>query len=143
MATRAVVLKGEFCKVTIGTYKLLGAGTYSISGFTRNTEDVSEFGDDIDVYEFVTANGGTISISDVLYDPTDTTGQVLLDSACLNYSKFGSGGICFFVNSTSFRTVASGGHLLVTKSHAVEMARNGLGKCSFEAQVSGGAMVLV
>lgn len=139
----ATVLNGKFMKVTIGTYKVLGAGVYSISGLARKTLDSSEYGDDIDKYEFGTADGGTISVNNVLYDPTDTTGQNLLDSACLNYSKFGSGDLRFYVNSTSYRTVASGGHVLITKSHALESDRNGLGKCSFEGKVSGGAMVLV
>ena len=130
-------------KVTIGTYKVLGAGKYSISGLSRKTIESSEFGDDIDKFEFGTADGGTISIADCLYDPTDTTGQNLLDSACLNYSAFGSGDLRFYVNSTSYRTVASGGYILITKSHALESDRNGLGKCSFEGKVTGGAMVLV
>jgi len=143
MATRATVLSGVFHKVTVGTYSVLGASKYTISGLSRSVVDKSEYGDDINVYEFLTADGGTITISDVLYDPSDTTGQALLDSACLNYSKFGSGGLRFYVSSSGYRTVASGGHILVTKSHAVESDRNGLAKCSFEFQVSGGAMVLV
>lgn len=143
MATRAAVLKGEFMQVTVGTYKLLGAGVYSLSGLARKTLDASEFGDDIDVFEFGTADGGTISVNNVMYDPTDSTGQALLDSACLNVSKFGSGGLRFYVSSSSYRTVASGGNMLVTKAYALESDRNGLGRCSFEAKVSGGAMVLV
>ena len=143
MSKRAKVLKGEFMKVTVGTNKVLGAGRYSLSGFARRTQDVSEFGDDVDVFEFVAADGGTISISDALYDPTDTTGQALLDSAALNASKFGSGDLRFYVNSTSYRTVASGGHILITGACKLDSERNGLGKCSFEGKVSGGAMVLV
>ncbi|MCK9597709.1 MAG: hypothetical protein M0R06_01635 [Sphaerochaeta sp.] len=143
MADRATVLHGQFQKVTIGTYKVLGAGVFSLSGLSRKTHDVSEFGDDIDVFEFGTADGGTISVNNVLYDPTDTTGQALLDSACLNKSKFTSGDLRFWVNSTSYRTVASGGHILITKSHSLEGDRNGLGRCSFDGKVSGGAMVLV
>lgn len=139
----ATVLKGQFMKVTIGTYKVLGAGVYSLSGFTRKTNEVSEFGDDIDVFEFGTADGGTISVNNVLYDPTDSTGQALLDSACLNASKFTSGDLRFYVNSTSYRTVQSGGNILIVKSHALESDRNGLGRCSFEGKVSGGAMVLL
>uniref|UniRef100_A0A6H1ZCT9 Uncharacterized protein n=1 Tax=viral metagenome TaxID=1070528 RepID=A0A6H1ZCT9_9ZZZZ len=137
------VLRGRFHKITVGTYALLGASKYSISGLARATLEASEYGDDVDKFEFGTANGGTITISDMLYDPLDSTGQALIDSACLNASKFGSGGLCFYVNTTSYKTVASGGHMLVTKSHVVESERNGLAKCSFEVQVSGAAMVLV
>lgn len=139
----ATVLNGKFHKVTIGTYTVLGAGVYTISGLNRRTLDSSEYGDDIDKFEFSTADGGTISVNNVLYDPTDSTGQALLDSACLNASKFGSGDLRFYVNTTSYRTVASGGNILITKSHAVDSDRNALARCSFEGQVSGGAMVLV
>jgi hypothetical protein len=141
--TRAAVLKGQFMKITVGTNKVLGAAKYSLSGFTRKTQAVSEYGDDIDVFDFLTADGGTISITDALYDPTDSTGQALLDSAALNASKFTSGDLRFYVNSTSYRTVASGGHMLVTMGSRLDSDRNGLGRCGFEAKVSGGAMVLV
>jgi hypothetical protein len=143
MPTRATVLKGEFMKVTIGATKVLGVAKYSISGLARRTHETSEFGDDIDVFEFATADGGTISLTDVLYDPTDTTGQVLLDSACLNYSKFGSGDLRFYVNSTSYRTVQSGGSMLVILAYKLDADRSGLGRCGFDVKVSGGAMVLV
>jgi len=44
-ADRAVTLTGMFQKVTLGpTSKILGAGTYSISGVTRTLQDASEFG---------------------------------------------------------------------------------------------------
>ena len=143
MATRATVLSGIFKKVTVGTYKVLGAGKYAVSGLSRKTLDASEFGDDIDVFEFGTADGGTISITDALYDPTDATGQSLLDSACLNKSKFASGDIRFYINSTSYRTVATGGNILMTQGYKLDADRNGLGKSGWEGKVSGGAMVLV
>ena len=139
----ATVLKGIYQKVTVGTYPLLGAGECSFSGLTRETLDAGEFTDDVTKWEFGVLDGGTITVNNVLYDPTDSTGQALLDSACLNASKFGSGGLRFYVNSTSYRTVASGGYILVTKAGSLEMQRNGLARCSFEAKVSGGTMVLV
>lgn len=139
----ATVLKGIFHKITVGTFTLLGASKYSISGLNRTTIDASEYGTGIDIFEFGSADGGTITISDVMYDPTDTTGQKLIDSACNNASKFGSGGLCFYVNSTSYKTVASGGFMLVTKAEVLESERNGLAKTSFEVKVSGAAMVLV
>lgn len=139
----ATVLKGIFQKVTVGTHPLLGAGEFSLSGMTREMLDAGEFTDDVTKYEFGVLDGGTITINNVLYDPTDTTGQNLIYSACLNASKFGSGGLRFYVNSTSYRTVASGGHMLVSKAGALESQRNGLARASFEIKVSGGAMVLV
>lgn len=144
MGERAAVLKGDIMKVTIGTTKVLGAGRYELSGATRKTIEASEFGDDFDVFEFGTADGGTISLTEVLMDPTDSTGQALLDSALLNASKFGSGGLCFYVNSTSYMTVQSGGNILITSGPGkVSVDRNGLARTAWEGKVSGGAMVLV
>ena len=72
MADRATTLSGAFSKVTLGaTSKILGAGKYSISGATRKTVDVSEFGVDVDIFEFASADGGTISLTDVAFDPTN------------------------------------------------------------------------
>lgn len=139
----ATVLKGIFQRVTVGTYPLLGAGEYSLSGFTRETLDAGEFQDDVTKYEFGVMDGGTITINNVLYDPTDSTGQAILDSACLNASKFGSGDLRFWVNSTSYKTIASGGHILITKTGGVDAQRNGLARTSFEGKISGGRMVLV
>ena len=130
-------------KVTVGANTVLGAGKYSISGSTRATHDTSEFGDDVDTFEFGTADGGTLTISDCLYDPGDTTGQVLLESAMNNVSKWTSGGIRFYINTTSYRTVATGGYILITKAYAMEAERNGMGRASYEFKVSGRHMVLV
>ncbi len=55
---RATTLSGCFQKVTLGaTSKILGCGKYSISGITRKTVDASEFGVDVDIFEFATADG--------------------------------------------------------------------------------------
>jgi hypothetical protein len=133
-------------KVTYGTTKVLGAGKFSISGLTRKTLDSSEFGTDIDTFEFGTADGGTISITDCLYDPTDTTGQAMLDALVDNGLKnYGgnaasSSGLRFYINSTSFMRVGTSGHILLTSARRLEADRNGLAKCSFEGKVSGAAM---
>lgn len=142
----AAVLNGKFQKVTYGTTKILGAGRFSISGMTRKTIETSEFGDDIDTFEFGTADGGTISITDVLYDPTDTTGQNMLDALVSTPLKSLGGnltsGLRFYVNSTSYWQVGTSGQILLTGAKRLEADRNGLAKCSFEGKVSGAAMVM-
>lgn len=142
----AAVLNGKFMKVTYGTTKILGAGKFSLSGLTRKTLEASEFGDDIDVFEFGTADGGTISITDCLYDPADATGQAMLDALVSTPVKSLGGnltsGLRFYINSTSYRQVGTSGHILLTNSHKLDADRNGLAKCSFEGKVSGAAMVL-
>ena len=142
----ATVLNGKFSKVTYGTTKILGAGRFSLSGLTRKTIEASEFGDDIDIFEFSTADGGTISITDVLYDPTDSTGQALVDALIAGSLKsLGNNltsGLRFYINSTSYRQVGTSGHILITGGYKLDIDRNGLAKCGFEGKVSGAPMIL-
>ena len=145
MADRATTLSGSFQKVTLGpTSKVLGAGTYEISGVTRKTVDVSEFGVDIDIFEFGSADGGTISIPNVSYDPTDPV-QNAFRLACENGVKLYPGttsGIRFWVNSTSWQTIGTSGTILMTNAGKVSADRNGSAKTDFSGKVSGAFMYL-
>jgi len=142
----ATVLNGKFSKVTYGTTKILGAGMFSLSGLTRKTIESSEFGDDIDVFEFSTADGGTITITNCLYDPTDATGQAMVDALVAGGLKsLGNNltsGLRFYVNSTSYRQVGTSGHILITGGYKLDVDRNGLARCGWEGKVSGAPMVL-
>lgn len=146
MADRATTLSGSFQKVTLGaTSKILGAGKYSISGMTRKTVDASEFGVDIDIFEFGSADGGTISLSDVAYDPTCPE-QKTLQNCVANGTKLinsVTSGIRFWINSTSYLTIGTSGNILMTSAGKVEADRNGMAKTSFEGKVSGAFMYLV
>lgn len=146
MADRATTLSGSFQKVTLGaTSKILGAGKYSISGMTRKTVDASEFGVDIDIFEFGSADGGTISLSDVAYDPTCPE-QTTLQNCVANGTKLinsVTSGIRFWINSTSYLTIGTSGNILMTSAGKVEADRNGMAKTSFEGKVSGAFMYLV
>ena len=146
MADRAVTLSGSFQKVTLGaTSKICGAGKYSISGITRTTVDVSEFGVDINIYEFGAADAGTISLTDVAYDPTCAEQNWLL-AAVQNGTKMAPGvtsGIRFWINSTSWLGIATSGYILLTSAGKVEADRNGVAKTSFEGKISGGFMYLI
>jgi len=146
MADRATTLSGRFQKVTLGsTSKVLGAGVYSITGVTRRTVDASEFGVDCDIFEFASADGGTISLTNVAYDPTNPEQQTL--QGCVqNATKLinsVTSGIRFWINSTSYLTIGTSGHILMTKAGGVEADRNGMARTSFEGQVSGAFMYLI
>ena len=146
MADRAVTLSGRFQKVTLGgaASKVLGAGTYTLSGVTRTVVDASEFGVDVNIYEFGAADGGTIMLSDVNLDPTDPA-QETLRGCVQNATKLinsSTSGIRFWINSTSFYTIGTSGHILMTRGGEVRADRNGLAKTSFEGQVSGAYMYL-
>ncbi|OPX99512.1 MAG: hypothetical protein A4E60_02752 [Syntrophorhabdus sp. PtaB.Bin047] len=146
MGDRAVTLSGAFQKVTLGaTSKILGAGNYTITGATRKIVECGEFGVDIDVYDFASANGGTISLTDVSYDPTDPQ-QLTLENCVKNATKLifsATSGIRFWINSTSYLQIGTSGTILMTKAGEVKTDRNGIAKTSFEGQVSGAFMYLV
>lgn len=146
MADRATTLSGSFQKVTLGaTSKVLGAGKYSITGAVRKTVDASEFGVDIDIFEFGSADGGTISLTDVSYDPTNPE-QNTLKSCVENGTKLinsVTSGPRFWINSTSYITIGTSGHILMTSAGAVEADRSGMAKTNFEGKVSGAFMYIV
>lgn len=141
MADRATVLSGRFQKVTLGpTTKILGAGTYTLSGMTRRTVDASEFGVDVDIFEFDSVDGGTISLGNCLYDPTDTAQNTLrtaVETAVKLGPSLNTSGIRFWVNANSYWTIGTSGHILMTQAGKVEADRSGLARTSFEGQVSG------
>lgn len=146
MADRATTLSGAFQKVTLGaTSKILGAGTYTLSGITRTVVDASEFGVDCNTYEFGSADGGTITLSDVNYDPTNPEQQTLQNCVQDKTKLINSttSGIRFWLNSTSYLTIGTSGHILMTKAGGVKADRNGLAKTDFEGQVSGAFMYII
>jgi len=146
MADRATTLSGMWQKVTLGaTSKVLGVSKYEISGVTRRTVDVSEFGVEVDVFEFGGADGGTITLSDVAYDPTDPQQETFVNN-CKNGVKFinsVTSGPRFWINSTSYQTIGTSGTLLMTSAGQVSADRNGSAKTKFDIKVSGGFMYLI
>lgn len=146
MADRATTLSGAFQKVTLGaTSKILGAGKYTITGATRRVVDVSEFLVDVDIFEFGSANGGTISLTDVAYDPTNPEQQTLQTCVQTAVKLINSvtSGIRFWINSTSYLTIGTSGHILMTAAGRVDTDRNGVAKTNFEGQVSGAFMYII
>jgi len=133
---------GKIASVKLGTYSVSGMGTWTLSGYTREVLDDTEFGDDIKTFVFGIGTAGTLSFAG-LYDPTDSTGQTLLNSACINASTFTGGDLKFYIDNTSYYTNDTGSNILLTKCDAITMEKSGLGQCSFEATISGGAMVLI
>jgi len=146
MADRAAALSGAFMKVTLGaSSKILGAGKFSLSGVTRKTVDISEFGVDMDIFEFASADGGTISLTDVTLDITDPQ-QTTMNNCVLNKTKLinsTTSGPRFWIDSSSYYTIGTSGQILMTSAGKVDADRNGVAKTSFEGKVSGAAMYLV
>jgi hypothetical protein len=145
-ADRATPLYGAFQKITLGaTSKVLGAGKFSLSGNTRKTVDIGEFGVDFDIFGFGSIDGGTISISDATLDITDPM-QTVLNDCVLNQTPLinsTTSGPRFWINSSSYYTIGTSGQIMMTSGGKVEADRNGVAKTSYEGKISGAAMYLV
>jgi len=133
---------GKTASVKLGTYSISELGTWTLSGFTREALDTTEFGDDIKTFTFGVGTSGTLSFAGN-YDAGDSTGQDLINSACKNASVFTGGDLKLYIDNTSYYTVDTGGEILITKSDATTMDKSGLGQVSFEGTISGGAIVLI
>lgn len=145
MSDRATTLSGSFQKITLGaTTKLLGAGKYEISGVTRKTVDCSEFGVDIDIFEFASADGGTITLSDVSYDPTDAMQNYIRTcvETSIKMTNGATSGMRLWINASSYLRVGTSGHILWTAAGKVSADRNGMAKTDFTGKVSGAFMYL-
>jgi hypothetical protein len=127
---------GKLASVKYTGVNVAGMGTWNLSGFSRETLEDTEFGDDVKTFVFGPGDGGTIDFSG-LYDPTDSTGQAALDALIIAGTVISNTTLRFYVDAASYWTISSGGSILITKGKAVSMDKSGLGQVSFSAKVSG------
>ena len=138
MATKS----GRIASVRLGTYKVAGLGTWNYGGFSREVIEEDSWNLDIKKKHFGVGDAGELTFSG-LYDSADTTGQDLLNSACLNSSAFTGGNLRFYIDNTSYWTVNTGSTMLVTKCQSITMEKSAMGTTDFTAVPSGGKMVLI
>ena len=138
MATKS----GRLASVRIGTYRVAGQGTWTLSGFTREVIEEDSWDLDIKKKHFGVGDAGEITFSG-LFSDADTTGQDLLNSACLNSSLFTGGDVKFYVGNSSYWTVDTGHNILITKCESITMEKSAMGTVDFSAVVSGGSMVYI
>ena len=104
--------KGIDCKVTLGANKIIGLGTWEITGGAVEQITVDEFGSTYQDVELGLFTGGTFSFSG-LYKKDQTTGQDLIRHAFHLQSNLTS--LQFYVDSVSYymanTTTAAGGGL--------------------------------
>ena len=139
--TRAATKNGTLAGVMVGVNMLLGANEYSASGSVRKTIEASEFGVDVDGFDYGSLDAGTMTIPNVLSDPTSLA-QAALDAAITAATKFGPDDIKFMRDATSYWTIGTGGHFLITKSGGRGLGRNKLETCSYEFKIEGAELVL-
>jgi hypothetical protein len=90
---------GRDCKVTLGSHKIVGLGTWSMDGISADTIESTEFGEYWKKFEFGLNDGGNVTFSG-FYDPADSTGQIALQAANLNKSDITN--IRLYVDQTSY-----------------------------------------
>ena len=133
--------KGKNCKVSIGSDKVVGIGTWSISGMTSDMLEDTEFGDAWKTFQFGLKDGGTIAFEG-LYDPDDATGQDVLRSALENDDDITT--LRLYVDNTSYwtpKTTSPTSKINVT-AWDIKADKSGLMAATFSCKISG-AMELI
>lgn len=131
-------ISGKNAKVMYGSNVIAGQVEWSMSGFMQSTVETTAFGDTVKTYIAADASDpGTISFNGN-YDPTDSSGQLALEAVLAAGS--GLTNLYLYANTNTFWRVSSGGEIIVTKTSNITLPRNGIGKITFEGQVSGAKM---
>ena len=127
---------GKDCKVTLGSVKILGLGTWSITGVDKDTMEDSEFGDSFKTYLVGMAESGQITFEGY-YDPADSTGQAALRTYWEGETNVTS--LRLYVDNTSYWTPTTTtplSHVNIT-AWEVNSDKSGLMAATFSAKISG------
>ena len=137
MTTRS----GRIAKVEYNGNTVAGQGTWTLSGFTREVIEEDSWDLDIKKKYFSVGDAGGISFSG-LHDPDDATGQVMLDSCCINSSLTGVT-LRFYVDAASYWKPKAGSDILITKCQSITMEKSAMGTVDFEGVITGGEMEFI
>ena len=146
---------GKDGKVTLGATTVVGMGTWSLDGVSVEEFDASAFGDEWKSFKYGMKDGGTVSFNGH-YDPTDSTGQQMLQLANLYNSALTDlrcyvDDTSYFVPSQSTSYFAPGAYstgmpgkvsTVTITAFNIGADKSGLETVSFTGKVSG-LMVLV
>jgi hypothetical protein len=128
---------GKLAKVTLGTYTISELGQWSLDGITVDLLDASAFGDEFKTYVLGVGDYGTISFGGH-FDMTDTTGQVVLDSAHRNKSAIAN--IRFYIDNTSYYTpnvTVKSDSAILMQTIRIAFEKYGIGSIDFTAKCTG------
>lgn len=129
---------GRLAKVMYGSTVIAGIGNWSMSGFVPDVQEDTAFGDTVKKWkEAGIGDAGEVSFAGS-YDPADTNGQIALNALANTASELTN--LYFYVSTSVFWRVGSGGSIILTKFNQVDMDKAGLGKVSFTGKVSGKPM---
>lgn len=128
---------GRLGKVVLGTYTISEMTKWSIDGITTELIDATAFTDTAKEFVLGITDYGTVSFGGH-FDMTDTTGQILLDSANRNASKIAN--IKFYIDNTSYytpdTTTVTAAGIYVT-SMKVTQDISGLASIEFQGKCTG------
>jgi len=127
---------GKFAKVMLGAVTIAEIGSYTISGITVDTVDITAFGDTAKDFIPTMIDPGDITINGN-YDPSDLTGQIALEAAVAAGTEYGAGQVKFYLDGSTYLTPKGSGKIIFTKSKAISMDKAGVGTVSFSAKLSG------
>ncbi len=133
---------GKYAKITVDGSIVAEMGSYTVTGFNRDTLEYTSFGSSIKKFIAGFVDGGDISFNG-FYDMTDTTGQRILEAAAEVGRIFQPGEIKIYIDNSYYFTVASGGTMFVTKAKSVGMDKAGIGTTDFTVKVAGAALELL
>lgn len=137
----------------LASVQLLGVviaeiGSYTLSGYTVDTIDVTAFCDSAKDFIPSMIDPGEITISGN-YDPDDTTGQMALEAAVEAGTEYGPGDIRFYLDGAcvvgvgSYLTPKTGGVIIWTKSKAISNSAAGVATIEFTGKLSGAGLELI
>jgi hypothetical protein len=132
---------GKFAKITIDDAIVAEMGSYTLSGFNRDTLEHTSFGDGTKKFVAGHIDGGDISFSG-FYDATDTAGQRVLEACCEQGTILIPGRLKVYVDALYYFTVGASGTMFVTKAKGVGMDKAGIGTTDFTVKVAGDHLVL-
>lgn len=136
------VKTGVFARITIDGYLVAEMGSYSLSGFNRDTLEHTAFGDTVKKFVAGHVDGGDISFSG-FYDKADTNGQKRLCDAAESNRILSPGDLKVYIDTNHYFTVDSTGTMFVTKARSVGMDKAGIGTTDFVVKVAGAPLVLI
>jgi len=133
---------GRYGAVKLGTNLVSKMAEWSLDGITTDTIETTAFGDSFKQYMLGLSDYGTLSFRGH-YDPDDTTGQKILESALLNASMINN--IRLYIDNTSYWapntnvTSSSGvaGAGMYVTSMKITLTNAGIGSIDFAGRSTG------
>lgn len=138
---------GKLASVELLGVVIAEIGSFVYSGMSVDVIDVTSFCDSAKDAIPSLIDPGEITITGN-YDITDTTGQMLLETAVENGTEYGPGDVKFFLDGACthtghYLTVKTGGVIIWTKSKSIGAAVAGVVTVEFSGKLSGAGLELL